>query len=57
MKVREFREETDDEKHMIYEWVDTLHFGVAIQTAALLDIRSELLGGTLRDHLQNANLL
>jgi hypothetical protein len=57
MKVREFREETNEENRMVYERVDTLHFGVAIQTAALLDIRSELLGRTLRDHLQNANLL
>ena len=50
--------ETDShgEKTTVYQKVEALHLGVALQTAALMDVRSSLLGTTIGEHLRGMNL-
>jgi hypothetical protein len=48
-------DETGNEKSV--EQYEALTLGVAVQASAILNQESELLGGTIRDHLKRSNLL
>lgn len=51
------REEVNKHSKTVYERTETYFTGIAIPTMTILDLRSELLGGTIREHLQAEGLL
>ena len=48
---------TEMDKTTVYQKVEALHLGVALQTGALTGIYSALLGKTIGEHLRGAQLL
>jgi hypothetical protein len=50
--------ETDRQgnKTTVYQKVEALHLGVALQTSALMGVNSALLGKTIGEHLREVHL-
>jgi hypothetical protein len=57
MIVFSSREIITDETETVVERYEALQLGIAIQSAELLKIRSRILAGDLREHLERHSLI
>ena len=57
MLVLSSREKVSETAEKITETYESLQLGIAVQSGALADVHSQLLNGTLREHLRKMGLL
>ena len=53
----EVEKSTEEKETTIYERVESMHLGLAVQSQSILPLKSRLLSTTVGDYLQKQNLL